>query len=144
MGAALEPGADGAVLAGDCARAGDAGGPARHAGVPAAARARVGSHRWTAATLAPRAGATGRQLYAAFRGAGVCDRAPGRAGGRRDPAGAALAPHPAWTGAGPGQGIRAADPAAAAARSAVGEPGARLPWASRRGGAVARGARRGA
>ncbi len=111
--------------------------------MPPATRAGAGSCGRAAPTLPDRARATTGQLDAAIGGAGVCDRAPGRAGGRRDPAGAALAPHPAWTGAGPGQGIRAADPAAAA-RSAVGEPGARLPWASRRGGAVACGARRGA
>ena len=144
MGPALESGADGAVLAGNCARADDAGGTALRAGVPAAARASVGSRRWTAAALSHRAGAADRQLHLAIGGAGVCERAAGRHGQRGNPARQAAPAPRAWTGAGPSQGIRATDAGAAAARSAAGEPRERVPGASRGGGAVVFPARAGA
>src|SRR5689334_8353558 len=114
MGAALTPGADAAVLAGGCARAGDAEGPARPAGVSAAARTGVGSRRWATPTLVDRARAMAGQLHAAIGGAGVRDRAAGQHGQPGDQAGPARVAPLAWPLSGPGQGVCAADPGALA------------------------------
>src|SRR5258706_2321822 len=120
MGAALPAGADGAVLACHPARAGDAGGPARGAGMPACARTDVGSRGWAAAALSHRAGAASRQLHLAIGGAGVRDQQARHHGQPGDPGGEAGTAPAAWTLTGPGEGIRAADAGAVAARPTAG------------------------
>src|SRR6266487_2870763 len=140
MGAALTAGADGALVAGHPARAGEPGGAARGAGGAAFARTGLRSRGWAAAAQSHRARATPGQLHPASGGAGVRDRPAGRGDQPGDRAGAALAPDPVWPLSSPGQNICAPDPGAAAAGSLALAPREPVPGASRGGGVRARAA----
>src|SRR5439155_1118108 len=99
-----------------------------------ASRARIGdTPTWRNGCASDRTG----QLYAAIGGAGVRERAPGRPGQRGDCAGSARAPHPVWALSGPGQGLCATDPGAAARGSPARAPRERVSGTPRRGGTVA-------
>src|SRR6266566_7658426 len=144
MGAALTAGADGALVAGHPARAGEPRGVAGGAGGEAFARTDPGSRGWTAPALVSGARATPGQLHPASGGAGVRDRPAGRGGQPGDRAGAATAVARAEPLSGPGQGLCAADPGAAAAGSPAGPPAEQCAWARRGGAALALPALRGA
>src|SRR5260221_10605929 len=88
----LDPGANGALVAGYYARTGDPRGAERRTGDATAECVGAGSGGRAASAQPGRARTTPRQLHVALGGAGVHDRGADRGGGQRDRTGTALAP----------------------------------------------------